>query len=151
MWYFFCNLCSFLSSLICLLYFLVILLSTVIITLLKRLKNTHWYLPPHLLLHYPISRSPAKISCFRNDSQLALSLADFQRQPMRGCSRKWANQPEITMISEKSVPRQNVRRQNVHRDKTSGDKTSGDKTAGDITSVGQNVRRDKTSIETKRP
>ncbi len=48
-------------------------------------------------------------------------------------------------------PRQNVRRQNVHRDKKSGDKTSGDKTVGDIMSVGQNVCRDKTSVETKRP
>jgi hypothetical protein len=47
------------------------------------------------------------------------------------------------------VPRQNVWRQDARRDKTSGDKTSRDKTAGDITSVGQNVRRDKTSVETK--
>jgi hypothetical protein len=50
-----------------------------------------------------------------------------------------------------TVPRQNVRRQNVRRDKTSGDKTSGDKIAGDLMSVGQNVCRDKTYVETKHP
>jgi hypothetical protein len=46
---------------------------------------------------------------------------------------------------DQTVPRQNVRTQNVRRDKTSGDKT-----AGDITSMGQNIRGDKTSVETKR-
>jgi hypothetical protein len=35
--------------------------------------------------------------------------------------------------------------------KSSGDKTSREKTFGDITSVGQNVCRDKTSRITKRP
>jgi hypothetical protein len=51
----------------------------------------------------------------------------------------------------KTVPRPNVWRHNVRRDKTSGDITSGDITDGDITSVGHDVRRDKTSVRTKRP
>jgi hypothetical protein len=55
-----------------------------------------------------------------------------------------------------TVPRQNVWRDKTSRDITSGDITSGDMTSrhievGDRTSVGQNVRRDKTYGGTKRP